>query len=282
MKLISWNIQWCRGCDGRVDPRRIVAHASALADFDVLCLQEVAANFPGLDGSRGENQFQILARLLPGYAAIPGAAVDVAAPGGARRAFGEMILSRYPVAQVLRFQLPWPADPGATSMPRMMLEATIETPLGPIRVMNTHLEYYSGLQRAAQVEAIRARHAEACGHARRDRSFDDSDSPFRSCAQTRSAILVGDFNFRPEDALHARMRAPFDDGSSALLDAWQRLHPGEPHPRTIGVHDREQWPEPYTSDFVFVSGDLAPRLRAVAVDPETQASDHQPMVVELA
>lgn len=282
MKLISWNIQWCRGCDGRVDPRRIVAHARALADFDVLCLQEVAANFPGLEGSRGENQFEILAGLLPGYAAIPGAAIDVAGARGARRAFGEMILSRYPVAQVLRFQLPWPADPGATSMPRMMLEATIETPLGPVRVMDTHLEYYSGLQRSAQVEAIRARHAEACGHARRDRAFDDSDSPFRSCAQTRSAILVGDFNFRPEDALHARMQAPFDDGSTALPDAWQRLHPGEPHPHTIGVHDREQWPEAYTSDFVFVSSDLAPRLRAVAVDPDTQASDHQPTVVELA
>lgn len=282
MKLISWNIQWCRGCDGRVDPRRIVAHARALADFDVLCLQEVAANFPGLAGSRGENQFEILAGLLPGYAAIPGAAVDVAGARGARRAFGEMILSRYPVAQVLRYQLPWPADPGATSMPRIMLEATIETPLGSIRVMNTHLEYYSALQRSAQVEAIRARHAEACGHARRDRSFDDSDSPFRSCTQTQSAILVGDFNFRPEDALHARMQAPFDDGSTALPDAWQRLHPGEPPPHTIGVHDRQQWPEPYTSDFLFVSSDLAPRLRAVAVDPDTQASDHQPMVVELA
>ena len=55
MKLITWNIQWCRGCDGRVDPRRIIEHARALADFDVLCLQEVAHNFPGLDGSSGED-----------------------------------------------------------------------------------------------------------------------------------------------------------------------------------------------------------------------------------
>ena len=27
MKLITWNIQWCRGIDGRVDPARIVEHA---------------------------------------------------------------------------------------------------------------------------------------------------------------------------------------------------------------------------------------------------------------
>ena len=55
MKLVSWNIQWCLGIDGRVDPKRIVDEARALADFDVLCLQEVAANFPALKGSRGED-----------------------------------------------------------------------------------------------------------------------------------------------------------------------------------------------------------------------------------
>jgi len=280
MKLITWNIQWCRGCDGRVDPARIVAHARALADFDVLCLQEVAANFPGLPGSGGENQFELLARLQPGYTAIPAAAVDTPAPGGARRAFGNLILSRYPVAQALRFQLPWPSDPQANSMPRVLLEATVETPLGAIRVMTTHLEYYSGLQRIAQVEAIRARHAEACGHARVDRKLDESDGPFRNTPQTASAILTGDFNFRPDDPLHGRLQVPLGEGSSALVDAWQALHPHAPHPHTNGVHDREQWPAPYTCDFVFVSEDLAPRLRAVCVDADTQASDHQPMLVE--
>ena len=49
MKLVTWNVQWCRGCDGRVDPQRIVDDARAFADFDVLCLQEVAANFARLN-----------------------------------------------------------------------------------------------------------------------------------------------------------------------------------------------------------------------------------------
>ena len=74
-----------------------------------------------------------------------------------------MILSRLPVAQVLRVQLPWPADPAVRSMPRMLLEAVVQAPFGPLRVMTTHLEYYSQTQRAAQVEALRAHHAEACG-----------------------------------------------------------------------------------------------------------------------
>lgn len=282
MKLITWNIQWCRGVDGKVDPRRIVEHARALADFDVLCLQEVAANFPALAGSSGENQFALIAQLLPGFTAIPGAAVDTPAPDGSRRAFGNMILSRLPVRQVLRVQLPWPSDPDKRSMPRLLLDATLDTPLGPVRVMTTHLEYYSAAQRGAQVEAIRARHAEACAHARLDRMRDDSQGPFHTFDQPCSAILTGDFNYRPDDPLHSRLQAPFDDdGTPSLVDAWTQTHPGERHQHTNGVYDRDQWPAPYTCDFIYVSEDLLPGIRAVTVDGDTQASDHQPVLIEL-
>ena len=56
MKLLSWNIQWGRGLDGRVDLARILRTIRGLGDFDVICLQEVAVNFPSLPGSQGENQ----------------------------------------------------------------------------------------------------------------------------------------------------------------------------------------------------------------------------------
>src|SRR5438067_1724952 len=87
MKLITWNVQWCRGVDGKVDPRRIVQHAKAIADFDVLCLQEIANNFPDplLAGSRGENQFAELSKHLPGYQSVPGAVIDVPDGKNARR-----------------------------------------------------------------------------------------------------------------------------------------------------------------------------------------------------
>jgi endonuclease/exonuclease/phosphatase family metal-dependent hydrolase len=282
MKLVTWNIQWCLGVDGRVDPKRIVDEARAFCDFDVLCLQEVAANFPALKGSAGEDQFAAIAALLPGFTALEGIAVDTAAPDGARRRFGNLILSRLPVVQALRHQLPWPADPAVRSMPRLLLEATVVAPFGLLRVMTTHLEYYSAAQRVAQVEAIRARHAEACDHARRDRPVDASGGPFHSQPQTLSAILTGDFNYHPEDPLHARLVAPFDDaGVPPLDDAWPALHPQDAQPPTTGVHDRMQWPEPFACDFVCVSRDLRGRLREVAVDLATQASDHQPLRVEL-
>jgi endonuclease/exonuclease/phosphatase family metal-dependent hydrolase len=289
VKLITWNIQWCRGCDGRVDPQRIIDHARTLADFDVLCLQEVAANFPGLAGSSGEDQFLELARLLPGYEAVPGVAVDLPDASGRRRRFGNLVLSRLPVNRVLRHQLPWPARasiPGKPGMPRLLLEVSVQSPLGDIRVMTTHLEYYSPVHRAAQVEAIRDVHAQSCAHAAGavspagERNL--SGSPFEWAVQPAPAILTGDFNFKPDDPLHQRMQAPLDGAGAPLVDSWTIANPGVPHQDTNGVHDRVQWPSPYPCDFIYVSADLAPRVRRVVVDPDSQASDHQPVLIELS
>jgi endonuclease/exonuclease/phosphatase family metal-dependent hydrolase len=281
-QLVTWNIQWCHGCEGRVDPARIVTEARAFADFDVLCLQEVASNFTALKGSRGEDQFELIAALLPGYAAVPGIAVDAAGANGTRRRFGNMILSRFPVLQVQRLQLPWPSDPEVRSMPRLLLEVMVEAPFGPLRVMTTHLEYYSARQRVAQVEAVREHHAEACGRALGDRARDESQGPFHSQPQSVSAILTGDFNYRPADLLHARLTADFeDDRVPALDDVWRQLHPSREQPPTTGVHDRDQWSEPFACDFICATRDLRSRLRAVAVDAQSQASDHQAMRVDL-
>ena len=279
--LITWNIQWGRGCDGVVDLKRIVDTARGLADFDVLCLQEVASNMPGLAGSAGEDQPALLAQLLPGYTPVFGVATDVFSTDRSRRLFGNMILSRLPVVQVFRHLLPWPVDPAVTSMQRVLVEAVIEAPFGALRVMTTHLEYYSAAQRAAQVERIRDLHAESALRASRERALDDSGGPFRSMRRAASAILTADFNFRPDDPLHDRLTAPCADGVPAFRDAWQVLNPGVPHPPSLGVFDRKQWRDAFCCDFVYVTEDLCPRIAAVRIDQETAASDHQPVVLTL-
>jgi endonuclease/exonuclease/phosphatase family metal-dependent hydrolase len=284
MKLITWNVQWCRGVDGKVDPARIVRHAKAIADFDVLCLQEIANNYPDplLPGSRGENQFAELARLLPGYMPVPGIAVDVPAGDGKRRHFGNMILSRLPVGQVFRHLLPYPVDPGVNGMPRMAVEAVVDARFGPVRVITTHLEYYGMLQRSAQVEMLRIIYAEGSGHAHRGGIVDRTGGPFHTRIRPVATILTGDFNLEPDDPLHARMGAPFDDATPPLRDAWEVAHPGQPHPATFKIYEKERPEEPELHcDFIFVSEDLAPRVRAVKVDQKTQAADHQPVVLEL-
>jgi endonuclease/exonuclease/phosphatase family metal-dependent hydrolase len=279
MNLITWNIQWGRGVDGRVDFRRIVDHALALADADVLCFQEVARNYPGLPGSAGEDQFATLAGLLPGYTCVEGVATDTTAPEGKRRQFGNAIYSRLPVLQVFRHLLPWPGDGKVPGMQRMAIEVVLQANSRLVRVTTTHLEYYSKRQRTAQVERLRELHAEAASHGKDEVQKAKAGGPFETMARPRSSILTADFNYRPDDPLHARLMAPFDDGTPRYCDVWALQHPGVPHDPTLGVFDREQWPEAFCSDFIYVSEDLAPQVREAKVDLKTEASDHQPVLL---
>ena len=283
MILVQWNIQWCRGLDGKVDPQRIVETAKSFADFDILCLQEVAVNFPALAGSVGEDQPFALGKHLPQHEPVFAAATDV--PGGheSRRRFGNMIFSRFPVQQVYRHTLPWPAHEGMPSMQRVALEVVVQAPSGPLRIVTTHLEFYSDRQRAAQVDRLRELYVEACGHARAKPSDRYDSGPFQPFPRPASAILCGDFNMPkgPADPDYARLAAPFAD-APRLVDAWTVAHPGAAHPPSFCVHEQTHGHGPYCCDFVFVTEDLVPRLRSVRYDVDTKASDHQPVIVELA
>jgi len=279
VKLITWNIQWCRGTDGRVDPERVARGAIALGDFDVLCLQEVAIGFRGLGGSSGEDQMAALSAALEGWRGYYAAATDLDDGDGGRRQFGNAIFTRLPVPQVFRHALPWPADPSAPSMARVALELVVQASFGPVRVVSTHLEYYSTTVRAAQIEALRRLHQEACAHARAPRPSGDPGEPFDAVPRPRSALICGDFNCTPDGPEYARMTAPFGGDPPPFVDAWEVLHPDTPHPPTVGVH-MDNLPRG-TFDFVFLTDDLVPRLRSIAIDADAQASDHQPILVEL-
>jgi endonuclease/exonuclease/phosphatase family metal-dependent hydrolase len=271
MRILSWNVQWCRGLDHKVDPARIASEVRRLADPDVVCFQEIGSNFPDLPGSQGEDQPVVLWGELREYAPIVGWGVDVAGDDGARKRFGNMILSRLPVGRILRHSLPWPAAPDVPSMPRVAIEATVEAPFGPVRVISTHLEYYSASHRAAQI----ARLAQIRDESLAERKRVDEGGPFRSLANPRSMILCGDFNLPPQDPLHSEIL------NIGFVDAWQALHPGEPHPPTFRVHERSKGEAPYCCDFVFVTPDLAPRLASIRINADNRASDHQPVIVEL-
>ena len=85
--------------------------------------------------------------------------------------------------------------------------------------------------------------------------------------------MCGDFNLKHDDPHHRQM---LDGG---FVDAWQALNPGKPRQDTFHLYDGET---PYCCDYIFVTPDLVPRLRSLRIDTETQASDHQPLIVELA
>jgi endonuclease/exonuclease/phosphatase family metal-dependent hydrolase len=281
MELLTWNIQWGRGCDGRVDMARIADTVRGTADADVVCLQEVAVNFPGLAGSRGEDEVALLLESFPDHQAFYGIATDLPDGRGGRSHFGNLILSRLPVLQVFRHLLPWPADPTVSSMQRICVEAVVEVATGPLRVMTTHLEYYSPPQRRAQVAALREIHRDATAHARTPRAGKETDPTFAALPRGEAALVCGDFNFEPADPEHGLMTSSFGDATPGLLDAWELAQPGTPHAATVGLHDCP-WPDrAYCCDFVFLSENLAARLRDIRVNQQTSASDHQPVVVTL-
>jgi endonuclease/exonuclease/phosphatase family metal-dependent hydrolase len=282
MKLLSWNIQWGRGLDGRVDLARILGTIHQLGDFDVICLQEVAVNFPGLPGSHGEDQVAELSAGLPGYTAIYGAATDVPDGCGGRSQFGNAVFSRLPVGQVWRHLLPWPAEPDAPSMQRVLVEAVVTADIGPLRVMTTHLEYYSQRQRQAQIDAIRRLHAEACAMSARSPLAEEAGGSFEVFPRPAEALLCGDMNFPATAPERSQILAPLEGGEPGFRDAWSVLHPGEPHAPTVGIHPVDFVSQPECFDFVFMTEGLSSRLRAHGIDTATEASDHQPVWVELA
>lgn len=279
MKLISWNIQRGRGLHNTCSIARVVADLRRMADFDILCLQEVSSGYTDLPGADGGNQFMQLARLLPGYTPLAGVATDAMGDGDGRLLFGNMIFSRYPVVQVLRHALPWPVDAAVMSMQRGAIEATLQTPQGLLRVVTTHLEYFSLVQRAAQVERLRELHRDACLHAGVDRPGEAANGPFCAIPRALPALLAGDFNFLPDSNEYLRLQVPFEDGVPAYRDAWRMRHPGLPHQSSVCVHEVEAIP--FTFDYIFASADLAPRVRDMRVMPGQFGPDHQPLLIEL-
>lgn len=279
MHLITWNTQWCCGLDGQVSPLRIVHTARSMADFDVLCLQEVAQGYSQLRGQPGD-QLAELQALLPGFQVFFGAAVHSFDDQGRAQRFGNLIATRLPVLQVQHHALPWPADGQQRSMPRMCTAVTVvHARLGPLRLMSTHLEYYSAHQRMAQVMALRQLHEEACAMAADPPLRVDDGSPFQPLPHTRQAVLCGDFNCSPLSAEYAAM--VHSGGPAPWVDAWTQLHGAAPHPPTFQLFDRSCSPVPVACDFVFVSADLADKVQWIEVDLKTQASDHQPVLLSL-
>jgi endonuclease/exonuclease/phosphatase family metal-dependent hydrolase len=278
MRLITWNIQCGKGCDGVTDLARIVAVAKEIADADVFCFQEVSSNFSRLDG--GADQSAQLAELLPDHLPVFRPAIETIDGEGGLHRFGNMTLSRLPVLQIANHLLPWPGAGAMRSMRRHALEVTVQAAFGPLRILNTHLEYHSAGQREAQIDRLLELQQEASTSPKAPASR--HDEPYGPQILAASSLLCGDFNFDVTDRQHG----PIDRSARPGLnyrDAWSICHPDQPRSPTCGLYDRVQWADgPDCRDFIFTTEDLTGRIRRVEVNSKTNASDHQPILIELA
>ncbi len=277
IRIVSWNIQYGKGNDGQVRLDRILEVLQEGA-ADVICLQEISRHDPALEGA---DQLQQLQAAFPEHQVFwgpswerPGATPDRPC------SFGNAILTSLPWTQVLRHQLPQPADAQAYSMPRQAVELFLQGTPG-LRILTTHLEFFSARQQLAQAVALNLRQQEARLQARNP-SPSKPGTPFSGLDVPERAVICGDFNFEPRSAAYGRLTDPDDAGDPVWQDAWGLCFPERKHDPTCGVFPDPQWPQgPHCRDFFFLSGLKASEVVNLEVDLATDASDHQPIWLEL-
>ncbi len=156
MRIVSYNIQFGTGRDGRLDLARI---ADTVERADIICLQEVDRHWRRSDM---QDQAAVLGALMPYCYWVygPGLHVDASEKINGRvvnrrRQFGNMTLSRWPILSSRCHALP-KADTGENfNMRTLALETVIDAPTGPIRIFNLHLSHVDTAERIMQIEALR-------------------------------------------------------------------------------------------------------------------------------
>jgi endonuclease/exonuclease/phosphatase family metal-dependent hydrolase len=274
--LVSYNIQFGLGKDGRFDTARQAGEIGAGGDAapDLVALQEVVRNFPPL--GIVDQAADFVARF-PGYDWVYGPALDLStaliAPGaapGTRTQFGNMLLSRWPIVSSRNHMLP-KLDLGATlSLQRAALECVVAAPDGPLRVYVIHLAHASAEERGEQVEMLLAQVAgapETGGVWSGDAKKAGFTLPSGPPPMPGRAILAGDFNMTVAEPAHGRIVA------AGLPDTWARAGKDPAAGETC---------EGERIDFIFATETLAAAVEAAWIDDAAVGSDHQPLHVRFA
>jgi endonuclease/exonuclease/phosphatase family metal-dependent hydrolase len=262
----TYNIHYGVGADGRYDVARI---ADVLADADIVCLQEVVRGWP--ENGHADQTAEIGKRLNRYYrfhGPMEADASTVDADGrivSRRRSFGNAIVSRWPIAWSRGVMLPKTRLAAGFDLQRGFIEAVVTAPSGPLRVYCTHLSHVSPAQRLPQVDALTAavRACEAVGATWDGAGPEDFMFHERELGVPSSAIVAGDMNFTPQHPEYPRVTA------AGLVDAW----------RAAGNEEAESYPGEGRIDHVFVTPDLAPRVRRAWIGHGNPASDHWPVFV---
>jgi endonuclease/exonuclease/phosphatase family metal-dependent hydrolase len=266
----TYNIHYGVGADGRYDIARI---ADVLAEADIACLQEVVRGWPQ---NGYADQTAEIGRTLNRYYRFHGPmeadASTVDAEGrvtSRRRSFGNVILSRWPIAWSRGVMLPKTRLVEGLDLQRGYIEAVVTAPSGPIRIYCTHLSHVGPAQRLPQVEALMGAVAQAGQTGATWDGAGPDDFMFHEPALPvpASAIVAGDFNFTPRQPEYPPVLA------AGLADAW----------RAAGNEEEvDTYPAEGRIDHVFVTPDLAPKVTRAWVGQAIAASDHWPVFVAFA
>lgn len=272
MEILSWNTQAAKGVDNVTSVERIADVIKNFSDADVICLQEIL-RAPDCD------QVAQLSAIFSDYTAIFGAATDRLHRAG-RLQFGNLILCRVPVLQIVHHKLPQPADPQSMHMPRQASEILINYQDDPLRIVTTHLDYFASAQRSRQI-AYLAEHFGESHNRFINPSPNAGEAQFKPIPETQHCLYCGDFNMTVSSKDYQTLTA-MQSNNCQLSDCWPAVHGKIEHAPTCGIFDKVQWQEgPHCRDFFFASEKLVDNIIAMSVQTETAASDHQPLKITL-
>ena len=238
LRVATYNVRACRGMDRRRSEARIAEVIGELA-ADIVGLQE-------LDLSRqrsGEvDQTGVIAAQLGWHYYF-----HPAMRTGDEH-YGDAVLSRYPLTLRRVCDLPGPA-PFYCRETRVAISVDVETPLGPVHIINTHF----GLGRSERLRQAQLLNDEWLG-------ANPAEIPL---------ILLGDFNSLPGSRTHRAL-------AKHLRDVRKLVAP---------VRAFRTFPTSLPSfavDHIFVNAALHPLSLDVHRSPLARvASDHYPLVCEL-
>ncbi|MFI6878253.1 endonuclease/exonuclease/phosphatase family protein [Streptomyces sp. NPDC050400] len=247
LRIATYNIHAGSGMDNVFDLDRQTAALRAL-HADVIGLQEVDVHWG--DRSQGLDVARELAdRLGMRVSFAPIYSLDPVTAGAPRREYGVAVLSRYPIRSAVNHEITRLStqDPNPVPAPAPGFgEVTLKVRGVPVQVFVTHLDYRADpAVRTAQVaDTRRIMTAE------------------RNAVPGARQVLLGDFN--------AERSAP------ELAPLWQELTDAGPSaggsfPADVPVK---------RIDFVAVGEGI--RARSAEVVAEAAASDHRPVVAEVA
>ncbi|WP_217573990.1 endonuclease/exonuclease/phosphatase family protein [Mesorhizobium sp. GbtcB19] len=286
MKIVSYNIQYGIGLDGKYDVGRI---ADAVRGADVIALQEVTRNNPR---NGGRDMVTEIGEALPDYFAAYGSNFEVNI--GSRlengRAvstsfqLGNMVLSKTPIHLSRNLLLPRSRSLETMNFQRGALEALIETPLGFIRFYSTHLDHRSPVERQNQIRFLRQRllnYTLEGGGLSGIPEIGLPDLPY-----PEAFIVMGDFNMLPGSPEYVELAGRPDHEFGMPLTADLAVDVAQ----RLAAADLITWVDPDRPgdksrhkciDYIFTSASLARSLQRLWSDRDAVGSDHLPLWAEL-
>jgi endonuclease/exonuclease/phosphatase family metal-dependent hydrolase len=202
LRVVTYNIQGMRPDSNWQVRMYFIVQRLIELDPDIICLQEVCET---LGGGGADNQARTIATALGSHFGQEYTwSFCQTHIGWDQFNEGVGLVSRHPVLASACRQLP------TGTFPRKVAWHRVQTPLGEVQVLSTHLEHNDAQSAVRLQQAIQARNYALEKLAAHPGSV---------------AILGGDFNATPQSAPVLAFTAAGPD--SSFSDAWAGLHPSE-------------------------------------------------------